>query len=87
MKEYHKNKAQLKSAIASSNFKLDDKYKTLVDQSTLTMEQSVKAGLKVASKKAEVVQERSVLSGLKRVRKVDDDLDSFLGSLKRPKLQ
>lgn len=51
LREYNKNKAALKSAINSNNFKLDDGYKSRVDQTTAGMEQSVKAGVKLMLKR------------------------------------
>jgi hypothetical protein len=50
LREYNKNKAALKSAITANNFKLDDSYKNKIDITTLGMEQSVKAGMKLIKK-------------------------------------
>jgi hypothetical protein len=46
LREYQKNKQQLKSSIAAANYKLDDEYLTKVENSANEIEASVRMGLK-----------------------------------------
>ena len=46
LKEYEKNKSQLKSSINATNYKLDDDYMSKIESSASAIEAGVKIGLK-----------------------------------------
>ena len=53
LKEYHKNKKEMKDAANANNFRLENKYKSQLDEASEAMARSVKAGMTLQGKTTE----------------------------------